>query len=90
MASDYMLAYNRLYVESKLDVFKMESSVVELWWIEIHTLCLIMQTKRVDSEYAAKCDEDKSRDLPKAWRDFTDPAVMVIWNLSHYERCRYR
>jgi len=46
MASDYMLAYNRLYAESKLNIFKMESSLVELGCMEIHTL--------------AKYDEDDS------------------------------
>jgi hypothetical protein len=83
MASDYMLAYNRLYAESKPNIFKMESSLVELGCMEIHTLHpmqLIMQTKFMRPEYAAKYNEDDSSDAVEGLdrRKLRDPAVAVM------------
>jgi hypothetical protein len=80
MASDYMLAYNRLYAESKPNIFKMESSLAELGCMEIHTLHLIMQTKFMGPEYAAKYNEDDSSKAVEGLdsRKFRDPAVAVM------------
>lgn len=80
MASDYMLAYNRLYAESKPNIFKMESSLVELGWMEIHTLHLmqlILQTNLMGPEYAAKYNEDDSSKAVEGLdrRTIRDPAV---------------
>ena len=40
MASDSMLAYNRRYAASKLNIFKMESSLVEMEMYTLHRIQL--------------------------------------------------